>query len=233
MEIADTIRQAALIAVPLLLAITFHEAAHGWMADRKGDPTARLMGRVTFNPLPHIDPMGSVVVPLGLMLLGSPFVFGWAKPVPVNFNALRRPRIDMAWVAVAGPGANLILALICGVLFHLALALNPALALALRYPALAQGGLDASLWVPLLAMLKFGVQINILLMLFNLIPLPPLDGGRIMVGLLPRVQSALLARVEPYGMVILLLLVVGDPVGLMRGVLWPSLVALSQLILYL
>lgn len=234
MAFAQTIQKIALVALPLLFAVTLHEAAHGWMADRKGDPTARLLGRITVNPLPHIDPFGTVILPLMMMVLGSPFLFGWAKPVPVNFSRLRRPRLDMAWVAAAGPGANLILALGSGALFQLGIALHPEFAPAVyrgmfELPPLAGPG--AGFWVPLLFMLKISVVFNLLLMLFNLIPLPPLDGGRIAVGLLPQPLAVALARVEPYGMFILLVLVLWDPIGLMRGVLWPALTHLATLIL--
>ncbi|MBI5136306.1 MAG: site-2 protease family protein [Nitrospirae bacterium] len=234
MEFAQVVQKIALVAMPLLFAITLHEAAHGWMADRKGDPTARLLGRVTFNPLPHIDPFGTVILPLMMMALGTPFLFGWAKPVPVNFSALRRPRLDMAWVAAAGPGANLFLALVSGGLFHLGLGLHPEFAQEVyrgmfELPEMAGAG--AGFWIPLLFMLKISVIFNLLLMLFNLIPLPPLDGGRIAVGLLPRALAMPLARVEPFGMFILLALVLWDPIGLMRGVLWPALTGLAYLIL--
>jgi Zn-dependent protease len=234
MDIAEIIQKIALIALPLLFAITLHEAAHAWMADRLGDPTARLLGRVTANPLPHIDPVGTIILPVMMMALGTPFLFGWAKPVPVNFRALRRPKVDMAWVAVAGPGANLILALISGALFHLGLSLHPEFAPHVyrglfQLPVLTGPG--AGFWIPLLFMLKISVVINLLLMLFNLIPLPPLDGGRILVSLLPHRYAVPVARIEPYGMFILIGLLVWDPIGLFRGFLWPTLGSLTNLIL--
>jgi Zn-dependent protease len=172
-------------ALPAIIAITFHEAAHGFVARRFGDDTAWRLGRVTFNPLKHIDPMGTIMLPAFLLLLHSPFLFGYAKPVPVNFRALRNPRRDMVWVAAAGPGINIVLALIAALSFHLVGYLPDT----------------AGQWVG--ANLQNALIINVILAVFNLLPLPPLDGGRIAVGLLPDALASPLARVEPYGMVIL------------------------------
>jgi len=172
--------------LPLITAITFHEAAHGFVAHHFGDNTAWEQGRVTFNPLKHIDPFGTIVMPAILLLSHSPFLFGYAKPVPVNFRALRNPRIDMVWVALAGPGTNIALALVAALAFHV-----------LNYlPA------DAAQWVA--DNLKNALVINVVLAIFNMLPIPPLDGGRVAVGLLPRVLAAPLARLEPYGMLILI-----------------------------
>ncbi len=228
MDLTGTLYTIALVALPLLLAITLHEAAHGWMADRKGDDTARMLGRVTMNPVRHIDPFGSIILPLMLLLMNAPFLFGWAKPVPVAFHRLRNPKTDMAWVAAAGPGANLILAVLSGLLVQLILTAKPELT-----PLLWQGSMGSApgLLGALLLMLKVSVQINLLLMLFNLLPIPPLDGGRIVVGLLPRGPSMALSRVEPYGMVILVVVVFMDPLGIMGGVLWPLIGQLSALLL--
>ena len=179
--------------IPLIVAITFHEAAHGWVADRLGDDTARRRGRVTFNPIRHVDTFGTLVLPGLLILFGSPFVFGYAKPVPVNFARLRRPRRDMVWVALAGPGTNLLLALASGGLIHLTPYFSPWL-----------GG-----W--LVDNLERSLIINVVLAVFNMLPLPPLDGGRIAVGLLPPGLAAPLARLEPYGLVILLALLFIPP----------------------
>ena len=176
--------------LPVLVAITFHEAAHGFVARFLGDETAARLGRVSLNPFRHIDPFGTIILPGLLLLARSPFLFGYAKPVPVNFQALRNPRSGMVLVAAAGPTMNIGLAIIAALGFHLVVYL----------PAVA------AQWVAL--NLKNALVINALLAVFNLFPLPPLDGGRIAVGLLPNVLARQLARVEPYGMAILIGLLV-------------------------
>ena len=187
--------------LPLVIAITFHEAAHAFVAYRLGDNTAWQLGRVSFNPLKHIDPFGTLILPGILLLSHSPFLFGYAKPVPVNFRNLNHPRLDMVWVALAGPVINLILALAAAFAFH-ALPFVPA---------------DAAKWTA--DNLKNAFLINIVLAVFNMMPIPPLDGGRVAVGLLPRVLATPLSRLEPYGMLILiglliLLPVIGAQLGL-------------------
>jgi Zn-dependent protease len=172
--------------LPLVIAITFHEAAHGFVAHRLGDNTAFDRGRVSFNPLKHIDPFGTLMLPAMLLLAHSPFLFGYAKPVPVNFRALRNPRIGMVWVALAGPATNIALALLAALAFHV-VGYLPA---------------DAAQWVG--DNLKNALVINVVLAIFNMLPIPPLDGGRVAVGLLPRVLGAPLARLEPFGMLILI-----------------------------
>lgn len=184
--LSATLANAAAWALPVLIAITFHEAAHGYVAWKLGDDTARRMGRVTFNPIPHIDPFGTVVLPGFLVLVGSPFVFGYAKPVPVAFHRLGHPRRDMMLVAAAGPGINIALAIASGIAYHL-------VPLA---PDAASGFLAA--------MLERSIVINLILAVFNMMPLPPLDGGRIAVGLLPRPLGAQLARLEPAGFLIII-----------------------------
>ncbi len=199
------------IAPGALIAITFHEAAHGFIADRKGDPTAKMLGRLTLNPLAHIDLFGTILLPI-MFFFFTGFVFGYAKPVPVNFMNLHRPKRDMIWVAAAGPGTNLGLALLSGLLLRILLTLEPELQL---YRYVDAGGMDWHLstvfLLPIVEMLRYSVIINIVLMVFNMIPIPPLDGGRVMVGLLPERQANVLSAVEPYGFLILLFLLFIDP----------------------
>jgi Zn-dependent protease len=190
-----TLYDLSVWVLPLIVAITFHEAAHGFVAHALGDNTAWERGRVTFNPLKHIDPFGTVILPGMLLLAHSPFLFGYAKPVPVNFRALRNPRIDMVLVAVAGPATNIALALVAALAFH-ALPVIPA---------------GAAQWVA--DNLKNALVVNAVLAVFNMLPIPPLDGGRVAVGLLPKPLAAPLARLEPYGMLILIALLILLPLA--------------------
>ena len=189
MDIANIIQTIAIYALPVLFAITVHEAAHGYVARYFGDNTAYALGRVTLNPIKHIDPVGTIVMPLVLYVAtAGTFLFGYAKPVPVQFGRLRNPKHDMIWVALAGPGANLIQALLWGAAFYL-----------------LQG---AGLTEPFFAkMCQAGILVNVVMFVFNLFPLPPLDGGRILVGLLPYKQAALVSRIEPWGFFVVMALV--------------------------
>jgi Zn-dependent protease len=216
----------------MVFAIVLHEVAHGFVANRRGDPTARLAGRLTLNPIAHIDLFGTIIMPVMLLVLtGGRFVFGYAKPVPVNFANLRRPKEDMILVAGAGPGTNLALAAGCGLLFRALLALDPELALYVAGVApAARGGISAMLLVPLMLMLLAGVKWNVLLAIFNMIPIPPLDGGRVLVGLLPDRQAAALSSVEPYGFLIVMFVVFMDPLGVMSEIVFPIMVGISRLL---
>ncbi|MEK9660889.1 MAG: site-2 protease family protein [Alphaproteobacteria bacterium] len=200
-DIASIVHIASVWVIPVLVAITFHEAAHGFVAWKLGDDTAFRLGRVTFNPLKHVDLFGTVLLPALLIVTRAPFLFGWAKPVPVDFRRLDSPRRDMVWVAAAGPGINIALALGSAALIHIALMLPPT----------------ASRW--LIEVLQNSIIINVMLAVFNMLPLPPLDGGRVAVGLLPDALAYPLARLERYGLFILVALIfvvpyLGDMVGM-------------------
>lgn len=204
----DELNLAQKIAVwllPVLFAITVHEVAHGWVARLLGDPTAMMLGRLSLNPIKHIDPLGTILVPGMMLLLPGGFIFGWAKPVPVTWENLRSPKRDMALVALAGPSANLAMAL----LWVVALKLGAVL--------LVDGTVS---WVakPLIYMGVAGIFINTILLSLNLLPLPPLDGGRIVTGILPGPMAAKFGRIEPYGLLILLLLLFS---GVLGKILWP------------
>jgi len=209
------IQKIAIFALPVIFAITLHEAAHGYVARYFGDTTAWMLGRVTANPLKHIDLVGTIIVPLTILVAskllgGGALLFGWAKPVPVNFSQLRRPKQDMLWVAAAGPGMNLVMAVFWALMIQLGLALGSGFAS-----------------TPLVLMGAAGVFINVILMALNLIPLPPLDGGRIAVSLLPRKAAWQFSKLEPYGLFILLGLLF---TGLLGMILWPLISLFISLI---
>jgi len=207
------IQGIAIFTLPVILAITLHEAAHGYVAKLYGDLTAYTQGRVTLNPLRHIDPMGTIVVPLLLLAVSSPYLFGWAKPVPVNFGNLRHPKRDMLWVAAAGPGANLLMAFLWALVFKFGLAIP-----------------ESNFSEPMLLMGQAGILVNVILLVLNLLPLPPLDGGRIAVSLLPQRIAYRFAQIEPYGFIILLVLLF---TGVLGAVIGPFILITIRLVAWL
>ena len=218
----ELIKTIVIAAIPIILAITLHEAAHGYVARRLGDPTAWLAGRITLNPLKHIDPVGTLLLPLVILATsffttGHALLFGWAKPVPVNFGKLRDPKRDMLWVALAGPAANLFMALSWAALFKV---------VTLAYSL----GIPRDLLFLILRMCSLGISINLVLMVFNLLPIPPLDGGRIAVSLLPHQQAIMLSRLERFGFFIVLALLFS---GLFELFLWPVVDFINTLIIHL
>jgi Zn-dependent protease len=207
----NLIQTLAIAALPVIFAITLHEAAHGYVARHFGDMTAARAGRISLNPLRHIDPVGTILVPVMIMLLSSgSMLFGWAKPVPVDFGRLRRPKQDMLWVAAAGPLSNLVMAVGWALLFKL-----------------TQWLPDTVYTLPLLKMADVGMDVNIALMLLNLLPIPPLDGGRIMVSLLPLRQAIAFSRMERFGFPLLLLLLF---TGVLTSILWPLMSGMRYLL---
>lgn len=211
MEELNLLQRIAIWALPVLFAITVHETAHGWMALRLGDPTAKMLGRLTLNPIKHIDPLGTVLVP-GLLLMFSGFLFGWAKPVPITYQNLRRPKLDMAWVAVAGPLSNLLM----GIFWALVARTGNAL-----------GGVSEDMALFLVYAGVAGMFVNTLLMVLNLLPLPPLDGGRVVSALLPGRLAWRYDKLEPYGLIILIALLF---TGILGKILWPVVTAVLLLL---
>lgn len=212
METINQIQMIAVAALPVLFAITLHEVAHGWVASRLGDQTAAMLGRLTINPLRHIDPVGTVLVPIATSLVGG-FLFGWAKPVPVDIRNLRNPRRDMALVALAGPAANLIMAVFWGLIAKIGLAMSSD---------------SGSVAVFLQLSGEIGILINVLLMVLNLVPILPLDGGRVLYALLPVDWARPFARTEPFGLIILVALLLS---GVLGRILWPVVDAFRGILL--
>ena len=207
----STVQLVAVAILPMLFAIIVHEVAHGWMAKRLGDSTAAMLGRLTLNPIKHIDPIGTILVPV-MMIATLGIAFGWAKPVPIDYRNLRNPKRDMVLVAAAGPAANLLMAIGWAILARIAELLPASMSF---------------VSVPLVYMGTIGILINTLLMVFNLIPLPPLDGGRVAVGLLPTRWSLMLSRVEPFGIMIVLVLFM---TGMLEKIVWPTIRLISAVI---
>jgi len=212
MDINSIIHSISIWALPVIFAVVFHEVAHGWVADRLGDDTARWMGRLTLNPIKHIDPVGTILIPILLVVVGSPFLFGYAKPVPIDFRKLRDPKRDMVWVAAAGPVTNLILACVSAVILSLAATLPMGMAW------LAQ---------PVALMAQASILINMVLCVFNLLPLPPLDGGRVAVGLMPGPMGYQLSRLEPFGFMIIVVLLL---TGVLQSIIGPLIMGGSRML---
>jgi Zn-dependent protease len=214
MELENTIRLVALYAIPGIFAITLHEAAHGYAARHFGDLTAYQAGRITLNPIRHIDLMGTIIIPIVILIASQgKYAFGWAKPVPVDFGQLRNPKRDMLWVAAAGPGANLLMAVFWALVIKT-----------------MQGVPPNYFTGPVLLMARGGIIINAVLMVLNLLPLPPLDGGRIAVSLLPAKLAYRFARIEPFGLVIVLVLML---LGVLGPVMWPLIAGFIGLLAFL
>lgn len=220
--VRSTLANAILYVIPLLLAVTVHEVAHGWVADKRGDPTARDLGRITLNPFAHIDLVGTIILPAILIVSQSQFLFGWAKPVPVRFDNLRGGRKDMALVAASGPVSNLLLAIGSALVYKAVLA-GSEMGLTMT------NAVFAFVELPLKSMAVKSVELNLVLMTLNLLPVPPLDGGRILIGLLPERLGALLEQIERFGLLIVLLLI---GTGAWGHVMRPVLKTFLRLFLY-
>lgn len=210
--IPELVQTLAVWALPVLFAITLHEVAHGWAARALGDTTAAMMGRLSLNPLKHVDPVGTILVPLIFILLPGNFLFGWARPVPVSARNLKHPRRDMALVAAAGPAANFVMAFLWGLLLKVAFT----------------AGTDGGLWLGIATMAKAGIVINLVLIALNLLPLPPLDGSRVLAGVVPRAWALQLDRLEPYGLPIIVVLMV---TGLLGPLIRPLMGAAQSLLM--
>jgi len=210
MSLLNILQNILIYTIPILFAITVHEVAHGWVANKLGDPTANLLGRLTLNPIRHIDPIGTILIP-GLLFFTTGFIFGWAKPVPIVWRNLRSPRRDVALVASAGPIANLMMAVLWGLISKLG---------GMLYAGTAMG-----MSVAMVEMGKIGMQINLVLMVLNLIPIPPLDGSRVVASFLRGSLAYYYARIEPFGLVILLLLL---SLQMLNAMIWPVVAMLQQ-----
>ncbi len=206
-QIAFYIKRISISAIPILLAIILHEIAHGWIAYKLGDPTAKFSNRLTLNPLPHIDLFGTILLPMILLITKAGILFGWAKPVPVNPYNLKNPKKDMIWVAAAGPSTNFLLAFFSAILLKILTMIDPRL-FSLSTSLSGKFSLGGSILQPIALMCVVSIQINVILGLFNLIPIPPADGGRIMIGILPTKQANAYSKIESFGMVLLLFIII-------------------------
>lgn len=227
----STVQTIAVMALPLVFAIVLHEVAHGYAAHLKGDDTAMRLGRLSLNPAVHIDPFGTILLPL-VFFVSTGMLFAMAKPVPVNFFNLRRPKEDMVWVAAAGPGTNLLLAIVSGLAIKLVTHFHPQTALYIDYMQAMRIPADASpIIFPLVGMLYYSVWLNVILMIINLIPIPPADGGRIVMGLLPQPAADMYGKVEPFGVILLIVIIMMDPLGLVRNVLGPLIASIVSFLI--
>jgi len=196
LDFTSIVQKLIIAAIPILVAITFHEVAHGFVANKLGDPTAKMMGRLTLNPIAHIDPIGTIIVPVMLFILSNgAFIFGTAKPVPVNFYNLKRPRRDTALVSAAGPATNIMIAFISILLYIL---------IQVIFPPSSSSTFNQKIMTPLVMMIQYSISFNIFIAAFNLFPVPPLDGGRIATSLLPTKYAYHFSKLEPYGILIVL-----------------------------
>jgi Zn-dependent protease len=227
----STVQTIAVMALPLVMAIVLHEVAHGFVAWRKGDDTAKMLGRLSLNPIVHIDLFGTIILPI-VFFASTGMLFAFAKPVPVNFMALRRPKEDMVWVAAAGPFTNVVLELISALGIKLFAAVYPDTNSYITFMNISKIPVDASPVIfPLVGMLYYSVLLNVILAIINLIPIPPADGGRIMVGILPHKAAMAYARIEPFGIILLIILIMFDPFGVTHRLLTPLISTLVGLLL--
>ncbi|MCL6583904.1 MAG: site-2 protease family protein [bacterium] len=225
------IKIISISAIPILLAIILHEISHGWMANRLGDPTAKHAGRLTLNPIPHIDIFGTIILPTLLIFTQSGIVFGYAKPVPINPYNLKEPKKDMILIAGAGPLANLILAVLSALVLRTLSLFDPSI---LYSSMVRRLNLGHSILYPLALMCTKSIQINVVLGLFNLIPIPPADGGRIVAGLLPQRQAEIYNKIEPFGMIILFTIIFfDDQLGILSRTLYPMISILTRLLIWI
>lgn len=232
-DISSTIQTIAVMALPIIFAVVLHEVSHGYVAKRLGDDTASRMGRLTLNPIAHIDLFGTVLMPI-MFYMASGFLFAYAKPVPVDFSRLRNPKRDMVWVAAAGPATNIALAIISAIVLKvLALYFPESLLVEMSEGTqeLKANGVVSMIVIPLSLMLFYSTMLNVVLAVINLIPIPPADGGRIVTGLLPEPQASAYAKIEPVGMILLIIIIVFNPLGILNWTVRPLIEGLLEILL--